>query len=81
MRKYTVPNWSQEQLAQAKGLNPKGLVVINESDGSISFLEHKTQNRYLVDKRDGSVIVTEPQRLVGHEKGGAPTDQSRAPHR
>lgn len=76
MKKFTVPNWSQEQLAKAKGLDPCGVVVMNESDHLISFLEHKTRNEYLIDKRDGSVLKKEPQRLVDTKRGGAPTDQS-----
>lgn len=79
MKKYTVPNWGQALIAKAKGLDPRELSVINDSDYLISFLEHKTRNNYLIDKRDGSVKVTEPQRLYGYEKGGAPTVQSRAP--
>lgn len=56
--KFTVPNWCQELIAKAVGLDPEGTVVRQEDDSSIVLLEHKTRKEYIINKITGAVIVT-----------------------
>lgn len=56
--KFTVPNWSQAQLALAVNLEPKKIAVRNESDRSICFLQYDPRKEFLVDKTTGEVIET-----------------------
>lgn len=55
--KFTVPDWGQSVIAAAARLDPKELSVCHENDVSIVFLEHKTGKRYLISKKNGTVIV------------------------
>lgn len=54
--KYTVPNWSQEQLAKGAGLDPKKVVVSIENDHLISFLQHMPRKEFTVNKKTGAVL-------------------------
>lgn len=54
--KFTVPNWAQTQIAKAINLDPDNVVVRNEDDQSICFLQHKPRKEFLVNKTTGHVI-------------------------
>lgn len=54
--KFTVPNWGQAQLAKAVNLDPDKLVVRNEDDRNICFLQHLPRKEFLVNKVTGDVI-------------------------
>ena len=54
--KFTVPNWVQAQIAKAINLDPDNVVVRNEDDQSIYFLQYKPRKEFLVNKATGHVI-------------------------
>lgn len=55
-KKFTVPNWAQALLARGIGLDPNEVVVRNEDDRHITFLQHMPRKEFLVSKSDGKVI-------------------------
>ena len=54
--KFTVPNWVQTQIAKAVNLDPDKVVVRNESEDSICFLQHMPRKEFIVNKVTGHVI-------------------------
>ena len=54
--KYTVPNWAQEIIARAVGLDPSNVAVGHENDRYITFLQYMPHKEFLVCKQDGVVI-------------------------
>lgn len=56
--KFSVPNWMQAKVAEAIGLDPKGVVVRLEDESRIVFLVHKTREEYSVNKTTGNVVVS-----------------------
>ena len=54
--RFTVPNWGQALIASAAKLDPKNVVVRNEDDRNICFLQHKPRKEFLVDKVTGNVL-------------------------
>lgn len=54
--KFTVPNWGQAQIAKAVNLDPDKVVVRNENEDSICFLQHMPRKEFLVNKVTGHVI-------------------------
>lgn len=55
-KKFVVPNWAQALIARGIGLDPKEIMVRNEDDRHITFLQHMPRKEFLVSKADGHVI-------------------------
>lgn len=69
---YTVPNWSQAQLAKAAGLDPANVGVEMENDQLITFLQYIPRKRILVSKADGSIIAQQDE-FAACRQGGRQT--------
>lgn len=54
---FSVPNWSQDALAKAAGLNMAVPAVKVDNDHLLVFMDLKTRVEYLLDKKDGGVTV------------------------
>ena len=57
--RITVPNWNQELIAKAVGLEPKSVSVRVDDDQTICFIDHKSRPRreLIVNKATGEVTV------------------------
>ena len=56
--KFTAPNWAQQRLADAIGLQGRSISIRMEDDARIVILDHKTHKEHVVQKKDGSVSVS-----------------------
>ena len=54
--KYSVPNWCQQLIVKAVGLDPRGVAVKLDGEDFVVILEHKTRKEYLINKSTGNVV-------------------------
>ena len=69
---YTVPNWAQALIARAAGLDPDKLMVCNENDRNISFLQHFPRADIIVSKVTGEKTVTQDKYANQRGRDGRP---------
>ena len=55
--KFTVPNWGQDAIIRAAGLNLTAPAVTLEDDSNLIVMELTTRARYNINKKDGHVTV------------------------
>lgn len=67
MAGFPVPNWAQEVLAQAAGLQMAVPVIVIDNDVSVTFMDLVTRDRFIVNKKDGRVVEDREERK---EKNG-----------
>ena len=67
---YSVPNWSQTQMALAAGLDPQNVGVEMENDHQIVFLQYMPRKRILVSKADGSITAQQDKYADCRKDGG-----------
>lgn len=55
--KFTVPNWGQDIIIRAAGLNLTAPAVTLEDDRDLIVMDLKTRIEYNINKKDGRVTV------------------------
>ena len=55
--RFTAPNWAQQLIADAIGLQGRSIAVRMEDDTRIIILDHKDHKEHIVEKRDGRVMI------------------------
>ena len=56
MAGFPVPNWAQEVLAKAAGLQMAVPVIVIDNDACVTFMDLVTRDRFIVNKKDGRVV-------------------------
>lgn len=56
MAGFAVPNWAQEVLAKAAGLQLAVPAIVVDNDVSVTFMDLVTRDRFIVNKKDGRVV-------------------------
>ena len=56
MAGFAVPNWAQEVLAKAAGLQLAAPAIVIDNDTCVTFMDLATRDRFIVNKKDGRVV-------------------------
>ena len=56
MAGFAVPNWAQEVLARAAGLQMAVPAIVIDNDVCVTFMDLVTRDRFIVNKKDGRVV-------------------------
>lgn len=62
MAGFPMPNWSQDVLAKAAGLQMAAPAIVIDNDLYITFMDLATRDRFIVSKKDGQVVEDKEER-------------------
>ena len=57
MAGFPVPNWAQMEIAKAAGLSMTVPAIVVDNEVSTTYMDLLTRDRYIVNKKDGRVVV------------------------